>query len=288
MTMSEPGMAMVETMEVVERGGAAGTASHIDWGAVIGGAVFAAAISFVLLAFGSAIGLSLTSPYHGSGVSLVGFAIGAALWFVWVEVSSFMAGGYLTGRMRRRAYDASPHESDVRDGIHGLLVWGLGTLLGAFLAVAGIAGVASSVSTVTATASGDASTPQMQLLAAKLFRPDQQTTQPVSQQTTANAAMLIAESVSNRDMNADDRTYLANEIARDTGISPEQAQQRVDAVVAEAKAAADTARKTAVIVGFLTAASLLVSAAGAFFAAGIGGKHRDEGTEFLEWFPRRQ
>jgi hypothetical protein len=99
--------------------------------------------------------------------------------------------------------------------------------------------------------------------------------------------MLIADSVSNRQMNADDRTYLSNEIARDTGITPEQAQQRVDAAIADAKAAADKARKAGLILGFLTAATLLVSAAGAFFAAGLGGKHRDEGTEFLEWFPKR-
>jgi hypothetical protein len=88
-------------------------------------------------------------------------------------------------------------------------------------------------------------------------------------------------------LNSDDRAYLSNEIARDTGITPEQAQQRVDAAVSDARAAAEKARKAALILGFLTAATLLVSAAGAFFAAGLGGKHRDEGTEFLEWFPRR-
>jgi hypothetical protein len=140
---------------------------------------------------------------------------------------------------------------------------------------------------VAATASGNAQTPAMQLMAAKLFRSDKPDAQPVNPQVTANAAMLIADSVGNREMNADDRTYLANEIARDTGITPEQAQQRVDAAIADAKAAADAARKTALILGFLTAATLLVSAAGAFYAAGLGGTHRDEGTEFLEWFPRR-
>ncbi|MGN6467594.1 MAG: hypothetical protein ACTHLP_19185 [Rhizobiaceae bacterium] len=286
MSINEPAMAMVETVEVRD-GSASGAVSHIDWGAVIGGAIFAAAISFVLLTFGSAIGLSVASPYHGTGVSLVGFAIGAALWFLWVEVSSFMAGGYLAGRMRRRAFDATPHESDVRDGTHGLLVWALGTLLGAFLAIGGISGVASSVTSVAATASGNAESPAMQILASRLFRSDNAPAQPISAQTKADAAMLIADSVSNRQMNEDDRTYLSKEIARDTGITPEQAQQRVDAAIADAKAAADKARKTGLILGFLTAATLLVSAAGAFYAAGLGGTHRDEGTEFLEWFPRR-
>jgi hypothetical protein len=286
MSINEPGMAIVESMEVLERGPAEAV-SHIDWGAVIGGAIFAAAISLVLLTFGSAIGLSITSPYHGSGVSLVGFAIGAALWFIWVEVSSFLAGGYLAGRMRRRAFDATPHESDVRDGTHGLLVWGLGTLLGAFLAIAGVSGVASAVGSVAATATDNAQSPTMQIMAARLFRSDKPDARPPNPQVTANAAMLIADSIGSRQMNSDDRTYLSNEIARDTGITPEQAQQRVDAAVSDARAAAEKARKAALILGFLTAATLLVSAAGAFFAAGLGGKHRDEGTEFLEWFPRR-
>jgi hypothetical protein len=189
--------------------------------------------------------------------------------------------------MRRRAFDATPHESDVRDGTHGLLVWALGTLLGAFLAIGGISGVASSVTSVAATASGNAESPAMQILASRLFRSDNAPAQPISAQTKADAAMLIADSVSNRQMNEDDRTYLSKEIARDTGITPEQAQQRVDAAIADAKAAADKARKTGLILGFLTAATLLVSAASAFYAAGLGGTHRDEGTEFLEWFPRR-
>lgn len=36
--------------------------SFVDWSAVIAGGVLAAAIAFVLLTFGTAIGLSLTSP----------------------------------------------------------------------------------------------------------------------------------------------------------------------------------------------------------------------------------
>jgi hypothetical protein len=127
----------------------------------------------------------------------------------------------------------------------------------------------------------------MQVLVTRLFRSDNPPAQPVSEKTKTDAALLIADSVGNREMNADDRTYLSNEIARDTGITPEQAQQRVDKAIADAKAAADAARKTALILGFLTAATLLVSAAGAFYAAGLGGKHRDEGTEFPEWFPTR-
>ena len=124
--------------------------SYVDWPAIIAGTVVASAISLVLLTFGSAIGLSLTSAYEGTGISLAGFAIAAALWLVWVQVSGFFAGGYLTGRMRRRHYDATEEESDIRDGSHGLAVWGLGVLIGALIAFSGLT---AAVSTATTAAS---------------------------------------------------------------------------------------------------------------------------------------
>ena len=46
---------------------AAPGSSFVEWGSVLAGAVLAAAISFVLLTFGTAIGLSATSPWPNSG-----------------------------------------------------------------------------------------------------------------------------------------------------------------------------------------------------------------------------
>ena len=48
---------------------ASSSTSFVEWGAVLAGAVLAVAISFVLLTFGAAIGLSATSPWPNSGVS---------------------------------------------------------------------------------------------------------------------------------------------------------------------------------------------------------------------------
>ena len=48
--------------------------SFVEWGSVLAGAVLAAAISFVLLTFGAAIGLSATSPWPNSGAS-AGFGV---------------------------------------------------------------------------------------------------------------------------------------------------------------------------------------------------------------------
>jgi hypothetical protein len=68
------------------------TSSHVDWPAVIAGAVIATAISSVLFAFGTGIGLSIASPYPSENVSPAIFAIILSLWILLVTVMSFLAG----------------------------------------------------------------------------------------------------------------------------------------------------------------------------------------------------
>lgn len=62
-----------------------------------------------------------------------------------------------------------------------------------------------------------------------------------------------------------------------------EAEKRIDDAYARlnqaketAKQAAEKARRTGIIVAFLTAAVLLVGAAAAYLAAMLGGRHRDE------------
>src|SRR5256885_15555327 len=67
--------------------------SFVEWGAVLAGAVLAAAISFVLLTFGAAIGLSATSPWPNSGLSAKVIASLAVFWAVAQQIGSIMLGG---------------------------------------------------------------------------------------------------------------------------------------------------------------------------------------------------
>src|SRR4051812_24805932 len=131
--------------------------SYVDWAAVIAGIVLASAISLVLLTFGSALGLSFTNFRTFTGTAPVWAAIAAASWLLWVEVSSFMAGGYIAGRLRRRFNDATEHESDVRDGAHGLLVWAGALVVGAIIAVGGIGAAVTAVGNAIGTATTAAS-----------------------------------------------------------------------------------------------------------------------------------
>ena len=111
-------------------------ASYVEWGAVLAGAFLAAAISFVLLTFGAAIGLSATSPWPNSGASAKLIATLAVLWAMMQQIGAFMVGGYVAGRMRARWHETTQHEVEFRDGLHGGLVWAVGIVIGAALVMA--------------------------------------------------------------------------------------------------------------------------------------------------------
>jgi hypothetical protein len=271
--------------------------SYVDWSAIFAGILLATAISVVMISFGSAIGLNFLDFNAREGASPIFVGIAAASWFLWVEISSFMAGGYLTGRLRRRHFDSSEDESDLRDGAHGLLVWAGAAVLGAMIALGGVGAVVNAVgstaATVTQAASnvaGDAIDPNAYFID-NLFR----STQPVDAAMARDEAGRIFAQAALGDgtVAAEDRTYLANVVAANTGLTPEEAQARVDQVIANVEAArqqaieaARIARNTAIIAAFLLAASLLVSAIGAYWAAQKGGNHRDEGTVFANVFRR--
>lgn len=117
------------------------TSSPLQWGAVLAGASIATAIGLILLGFGAALGLGFASPYEGEGLEPAAFAIAAGLYLLWVQIMSFYCGGYVAARLRSRAPGVSEHEVDVRDGLHGLLVWSTGVIAAGVIAFVGIGGV---------------------------------------------------------------------------------------------------------------------------------------------------
>jgi hypothetical protein len=273
--------------------------SYVDWAAIIGGIAVASAISLVLLTFGSAIGLSFADFDAGPDVNPIWVAVAAASWLLWVEISSFMIGGYIAGRMRRRFHDATEHESDIRDGVHGLLVWAGALVIGAIIAVGGlgaaISAAGNAIGTVTEAASNvadDAGALPLDPSAYfvdTLFRSPPGATPAAGslQDFRGEATRIFANGVTAGSVSEGDRAYLAQLVSANTGLSPDEATTRVNEVMtamdeakAQAAAAAEEARKWTVLGAFLTAASFLVSAVGAYWAAMKGGNHRDKQVVF--------
>ena len=274
---------------------------YLDWPAVFAGIILASAISIVLLAFGAGIGLSFSDITSKGAV--IGTSVAAAIWFLWVEVSSFMAGAYLTGRLRRSARSLSTHETEVRDGSHGVVVWAGCVVLGTALAFSGASSLVSSAGSVVktatqaaATASQGAAPMAMQYYSDALLRsaPGAAAAAPTNDRSAVSTEVgtILARSALTKPTD-DDKAYLAQVVSQQTGVSADDAKTRVDKVYADIDAAkadaakaADTARRVGVIAAFLLAASLLVSAAAAFWAAAVGGNHKDESAVFAGFFKR--
>ena len=276
------------------------TGSYVDWPAIIAGIVVASAISLVLLTFGSAIGLGFMDFRANENALPVWIAIAAGTWLLWVQVSSFMAGAYITGRMRRRHGDASEDEVDMRDGFHGLLVWGGALVVGAVIAVGGISAAANAVGSAAATATTAAATAADEgaldpnaYFVDTLFRAGPGAAATDTTVVRAEAGRIILQGTLDGSVPDADRAYLAQVVAANTGLTQEEADARVtqvltavDNAAAEAAEVAEATRRTTVVAAFLTAAALLVSAVGAFWAAQLGGSHRDKNTYFTTFFRR--
>ena len=252
------------------------SAHYVDWGAIAAGVFISLAVSSVFLAFGSAIGLSVTSFHPSASAPVVGIVIAAGLWLLWVQISSFIGGGYVAGRMRRRIGDAKAHEVEMRDGAHGLIVWAVNIVIGAalatWLALAGVSGAIGTASNAGA----------MDYYTDKLMRSDAVAgTTAISADTQYNAQIgrILATNIAARTFDETDKAYVVREISSRTGMAEADAQKRLDDTVATLKAQAETARRYAVLFAFLTAASLLVSGLAAWWAATTGGKHRDDGVD---------
>jgi hypothetical protein len=272
-----------------------GAISTIDWPAILAGVVVASAISLILLTFGSAIGLSMTSAQEGESASLFWIAIVGGLWILWVQLTASLAGGYLTGRMRRRLGNATESESDIRDGSNGLVMWGLSTLVAAMIAWSGVMGaanVAGQAAGAAASAAGNAAEaldPSALLIDRGLRGgPD---APAITEADREAIGRILTSAVTERGLDPADRAYLVSTVADRTGIPPEEAEQRVDQLVAQAqeienqaRAAAERARQASVVAAFLTAAALMVGAAAAYFAATMGGNHRDRQIVFEGWY----
>ena len=58
----------------------------LSWSAVVAGAVTAAALTLLLIAFGAGLGLSAVSPWSGSGISASTFKVGTGIYLLVVGV----------------------------------------------------------------------------------------------------------------------------------------------------------------------------------------------------------
>ncbi|TPL48187.1 hypothetical protein [Mesorhizobium sp. B2-4-6] len=280
------------------------SASAISWGPIIAGAFAASTLSLILMLLGSGLGLSMVSPWAGSGASITTFAVSTAVWLVVVQWLSSGVGGYLAGRLRTKWVDVHTDEVFFRDTAHGFLAWALATLLvvgvlGSALTMLG-SGVQAASTVVSgaamgATAGSQATTDNAtSYLVDSLLRPADAgklaAANPENDAAaTAQASRILIASAAAGEISADDKAYLSQLVAARTGLSEADAKTRVDTLLAKAQdakakaqQAADKARKASATFALLGALSLVIGAFIAGAAAALGGRQRDdEETAYL-------
>jgi hypothetical protein len=262
----------------------------VSWAAVAAGAVGAAALALLLTAFGAGLGLSAISPWSDSGVSASTFKTGTGIYLVIVAVMSSAVGGYLAARLRTKWARVYTHEVFFRDTAHGFLAWAFATLLSATV----LSSAAAYLANATAAAVGGAalqatgSVNPADIYVDKLFRASPAAPAPASSsnsatpsnatpnQSRAEVVRLWTSDVhEGYDFSATDKAYVAQVVAARTGLSQADAERRVSDVIAEAKTAADNARKGAAKLSFWLTAAMLFGAFAASLAAVEGGSLRD-------------
>ncbi len=297
------------TPVIVESASIDQTSAHVDWQAILAGAVAAAGLSAIFITFGGAIGLSMSSARPYAGWSATVIAVVAGLWMALSQVGSFAAGGYVAGRLRHRT-GVSRSETSFRDGAHGFIVWCVGTLVGAYLLASGAASLVSgaadaaktaTTATAAAVAAGSSSIPDPVGYAVDTMLrrsgpeptagPANTQPSPRDREISAEIAKIFVINAPRSQLATPDRDYLVGLVRTRSGLTaPGEAEKRVDAAwsqiqtlksetEAKARDAAEAVRRSALIGAFLAAAVSLAALVAAVTGAVIGSHHRDTSVE---------
>jgi hypothetical protein len=271
--------------------------SYIDWSGVFVGAIVASAISWLLLTFGSAIGLLAVSPYSLNSGSAATVTMAAAVWFALTQIYAIGMGAYIAARLRPRVGDGMEDEVRFRDGITGVTVWALAIILGLLVAGMAASSAARTGAAVVGNAAGAAGAAARQIDPAYtvdlLTRPAAaQNGQPggagtgqgreITESERGQIGRILANSLAQGSISEGDRQYLTQIVADRTGLPREEAERRITQTYDQAKAAAletaDTVRKATSFAGFWIVFIMLAAGLTAWWGGTIGGHHRDEGS----------
>lgn len=263
--------------------------SGVTWSAVIGGAFVAAAVSLILLALGTGLGLSSVSPWSNVGASASTIGKAAIVWLILMQIIASSMGGYLAGRLRTKWAKVHTDEVYFRDTAHGFLVWAVGLVLtAAFLAsaaasmaggtaqlgAAALSGAGGSTAGSSAQSGGPGLDPN-EYFVDSLFRSNPPSSGQNDSTVHREAGLIFANALRKGQIPETDKAYLDQLVATKTGLNQTDADKRVSDVFAEAQQAADTTRKAVAHLSLWMFLALLAGAFCASLAATIGGSQRD-------------
>jgi hypothetical protein len=294
--------------------------SAVSWSAILAGATAAAVISLVLLILGTGLGLSAVSPWYPQDISAIGFGVSTIVWLTLTQLLASGMGGYIAGRLRTRWVSVHQDEVYFRDTAHGFLAWGIASLATAGLLTSLVGSIVGTGTQAAATVVGGATVAGASVADTGLSNLDADSGSTAyfldsllhgPRKTGAGASgrnavgegsdsvssdsahqrseltHIFMNSLRTGPLPTEDASYAAQLIAQRTGLTQQEAQQRVDAVYgrmqanfkatqARALEVADQARKASAYAALWLVVSMLVGAFIASWTAVFGGRQRDK------------
>jgi len=114
--------------------GALHTHRRISWAAIFGGVIVVVALQLLLSLLGAGIGLGTVDTNAGSTPAASSLGIGAGLWWVVSSCFALLAGGYVAAWL-------AGIEIGFDGALHGVITWGISTLITMWLLTSAIGGV---------------------------------------------------------------------------------------------------------------------------------------------------
>ena len=135
-TYPNTGQPRATVVETTTRGGDEGEHTHvrISWAAIIAGVILVIAVQLLLSMLGLGVGLGLVSPNTNGTPDASSFGIGAGLWWLVSSLVALALGGYVAAWLGGLAtrFDGM---------LHGLVTWGIATLLTFYLLTSAVGGL---------------------------------------------------------------------------------------------------------------------------------------------------
>ena len=131
----DPGVPVSTTVDTISAvGGGAHVHRRISWAAIFGGVILVVAVQLLLSLLGAGFGLGTVDTNAGSTPTATTLGIGAGLWWVISSCVALGAGGFVAAWLAG---------IEIRfDGVlHGLVTWGIATLLTLWLLTSAIGGI---------------------------------------------------------------------------------------------------------------------------------------------------
>jgi len=252
----------------------------LQWTPIVAGALAACAVSFIMITFGTTVGLGVSSAAPSWRDASIALFVLSGIYLILQALISFGCGGYLAGRCRAPYGGGIDDETEKRDGLHGVTAWALAVVLGAALAALVAAGTSRTTSLTQ-----PASTTEPSVISSEIDHLFRAARRPANQDLTplrAEAGRVLMTSSSHKGVSPDDRGYLVQLVTATTGLAGPDAERRVDSVIADSRTAIARTRASTIVLAFSIATALLLGAAAAWAGAEAGGRHRD-GMPLSDW-----